>query len=522
MASNATLTIKVGANVKDAAQQLQALGYNIESVKKKTDKANDSASIWSQTLKKGSEDNIKKLVEMGAKFLTVGTVLRTVYKGVSELVKEGMNANEEASKKINAINDAWTDIKQNLGSALLDSVSPALDTLYDKLESLKSWADKVAEEGRFMRNAQNFYDDFNNDKLDFGAFSSDEMRYWRDALQETVNDAEAGRYNWAKGEEERYNRAITTFNSLIDAQERAEQRARNLAKGEVKGETPTSKFSDVSSFISTNKTLTETYDKQHQILEYQNKINEAQALMTSLTDEEFWSQFEGDYEGDIETYSEYLQEIIDSSKEKIDELQEAAEDTSSTWQDAFSDIYSSAKSCFSGIFSFMDAYYDRQISNINNSEMAEEEKNARINELEKKKFYAEQVNSYSEAAMSYAEGMIDIWSKYASAPWVAGTLTALLTANTGLQFATISQQTYTPSLAEGGIVTSPTHAYIGEGAENEAVIPLSKLEDFVNRDSSGGTIVLNITCNGQTSETEVFHAIERAQRTGLLPNWRYV
>jgi hypothetical protein len=32
-----------------------------------------------------------------------------------------------------------------------------------------------------------------------------------------------------------------------------------------------------------------------------------------------------------------------------------------------------------------------------------------------------------------------------------------------------------PKLAEGGIVTSPTLAMIGEGGESEAVIPLSKL-----------------------------------------------
>lgn len=35
-------------------------------------------------------------------------------------------------------------------------------------------------------------------------------------------------------------------------------------------------------------------------------------------------------------------------------------------------------------------------------------------------------------------------------------------------------------LAEGGIVTQPTFAMIGEGGEPEAVIPLSKLEQFVN------------------------------------------
>ena len=44
-----------------------------------------------------------------------------------------------------------------------------------------------------------------------------------------------------------------------------------------------------------------------------------------------------------------------------------------------------------------------------------------------------------------------------------------------------------PRLAEGGIVTSPTLAMIGEGGESEAVIPLSKLGNL------GGGITINVS-----------------------------
>ena len=43
------------------------------------------------------------------------------------------------------------------------------------------------------------------------------------------------------------------------------------------------------------------------------------------------------------------------------------------------------------------------------------------------------------------------------------------------------KQTNVPFLAEGGIVSQPTLALIGEGQESEAVMPLSKLEAFVNQ-----------------------------------------
>ena len=47
-----------------------------------------------------------------------------------------------------------------------------------------------------------------------------------------------------------------------------------------------------------------------------------------------------------------------------------------------------------------------------------------------------------------------------------------------------------PELAEGGIVTSPTLAMIGEGRGPEAVIPLSKMGQF----GMGGGGGITITC----------------------------
>jgi hypothetical protein len=38
-----------------------------------------------------------------------------------------------------------------------------------------------------------------------------------------------------------------------------------------------------------------------------------------------------------------------------------------------------------------------------------------------------------------------------------------------------------PRMAEGGIVTKPTYAYVGEGDESEAVIPLSKLPELLQK-----------------------------------------
>jgi hypothetical protein len=502
MASNATLTIKVGANVKDAAQQLQALGYKIETVKKKTDKANDSASLWSQTMKKGSEDSVRKIVEMGAKFLTVSTVITGVYKGIKSCVSEALNENEEAQKKIDAINTAWTGVQKNLGNALLDSITPALEDLYEMLLKLEEWTKKFstnAKQSTFISDAAKSVK--KTGTYDTASYSLIELEQFRDYLGDMLEDTSKLTFE-QKAHISSYEKLLTFLDEEIDSRKDSIKSTDKL----------TDSVNSVSSSISSISTLSDilgnystSYNNDQEKAKLRTKLDNLKGAKRTATGDEL----------------NYYTEAINNVQSQIDSLNESAGEVTTTWQDAFSEIYSSAKSCFSGVFSFMDAYYDRQIKNIEDSEASEEEKNAKINELEKKQFEAQQANSYANATISFAEGMIDIWSKYGASPWIGAALTALLTANTGLQFATISQQTYTPSLAEGGIVTSPTHAYIGEGAEHEAVIPLSKLEDFVNRDSEGGAIYLNITCNGNSSEADVFRAIERAQRTGLLPHWRY-
>lgn len=56
---------------------------------------------------------------------------------------------------------------------------------------------------------------------------------------------------------------------------------------------------------------------------------------------------------------------------------------------------------------------------------------------------------------------------------------------------------YIPYLAEGGVTTGPTLAMIGEGREQEAVLPLSKLQGLLNMQGDGGRpIVLQINGSG--------------------------
>ena len=80
-----------------------------------------------------------------------------------------------------------------------------------------------------------------------------------------------------------------------------------------------------------------------------------------------------------------------------------------------------------------------------------------------------------------------------------------------------------PMLASGGIVTKPTTAMIGEGAESEAVLPLSRLESMLSGSSgsnaSVGSSVINITfapninISGDT-DSDPYAQVKRALNEG--------
>lgn len=82
-------------------------------------------------------------------------------------------------------------------------------------------------------------------------------------------------------------------------------------------------------------------------------------------------------------------------------------------------------------------------------------------------------------------------------------------------------QTQIPMLANGGIVTKPTTALIGEGAESEAVLPLSKLESLLaDHSSSAGSSnitinfnpTINVTTDGKSGDA--YDQIRRALAEG--------
>lgn len=98
-------------------------------------------------------------------------------------------------------------------------------------------------------------------------------------------------------------------------------------------------------------------------------------------------------------------------------------------------------------------------------------------EVERQQFEAEKVNSIAQVWISAAQGIAAAWSR--GEPISAGIITGLISAMAATQTGIIASQQYTPALATGGIVTSPTTALIGE-AGKEAVLPLEQNTDWMD------------------------------------------
>lgn len=494
------LVMKVKADVKDASKALKELGYDVELVETKTKKAKQEQDLWHKAIEKGAKDNIKHLVDMGAKIVSFTALTAAAYKGIKSCVDEALKQNEEAKKKIEDVQTVWNEIKADLGTKLLDTVTPALDKLYTKLKEIRDWADEdtrrkgISAALHSGMGGMELYSIFGKDAIEnfqeeiYGnrAYNADEQKAFMDAyiesrkatnpkFAEMVNAIETNKANGSP---------ISNIEAARNALNAVRRPGRDMSEAEA-------------NWIAQYQSTGVAYKPQAR----PGSVGYSDPLGALYASEAYFDQLKAEEEKE----KEHLEEMRALRKEY------------------YSDIRTMGMQTFSALTGAYSQSIQNQMQAVEQSTMSEEEKNRKMNDLAEKQFNAERLNSAASVTMSTAESIMNIWSKYGSKPVYASALTALATATGGAQLATIASQQYSP-FAAGGIVSSPTHALIGEGGEKEAVLPLSKLKEFVEPQQSG---VINLTINvsdggGRDGVADaVFYAIERAQRTGALPRWRY-
>lgn len=538
MATN--MVIKVSADTKDAADKLRKLGYNVEEVKKSTDKAEKSTSAWDKALDKASKDNIKNLVNMGAKILTVTTAVNGLYKGLKACLDEALKQDSVAKTRLTEIQSVWSNIKADFGQGLLDSVSPALKSLYDWLVAIEKEVARMAGSSGINTALTSAYKSNSgnaNYHYDFSDKSTGALEVALDALNNPGNPhGDSAAVSWAK------------------SQIQAELDWRATHDGASYGKFGVGLTGDAASGVKLNwgESAEQSYWRRYgehiarqgnqqpvstTELTLQEMLNMGSASLPVVDDGRAASRakyafYGGNYSVDYGKYlneagTAYWDEAVGAWKDinsLIEESNNALEESQHTWEDYYDAIANAASNAFSAMDSVMNTYYSNEIARIKESENSEEDKAKQIDEVRRKQFDAQKANSIAQALIDTSSGVMNIWSKWGDNPVMAGILTAALAGTSAAEVAAIATQKYT-GLATGGIVSSPTHALIGEGAEKEAVMPLSKLEEFVQAPERSGAIVININVADGGSRKdiaeEVYFAIERAQRTGLLPRWKY-
>ena len=267
-------------------------------------------------------------------------------------------------------------------------------------------------------------------------------------------------------------------------------------------------------------------DANEQVQSSAEKYAEAYAASTKYISQA--TQMLGSF---FDLYNQLLSNDVDSldkqlsdAEERWDKYFDNLERKQDTQKSSLAAMYDEGLISAEDYTSALEDLDEQYTQSQSEREAEEEELQKEADKAKEKQFNANKLNSIAQVLIQGAQATAAVW---ANPGWPAAIpLTVMLGAMNTAQVATIAAQKYTP-MAVGGIVSSPTHAYIGEGAEAEAVMPLSHLSRMLSSqgmDATGGGVI-NISISmgdvydpDQIAE-QVYQGINRAQERGVLPAW---
>lgn len=267
-------------------------------------------------------------------------------------------------------------------------------------------------------------------------------------------------------------------------------------------------------------------DANEQVQSSAEKYAEAYAASTKYISQA--TQMLGSF---FDLYNQLLSNDVDSldkqlsdAEERWDKYFDNLERKQDTQKSSLAAMYDEGLISAEDYTSALEDLDEQYTQSQSEREAEEEELQKEADKAKEKQFNANKLNSIAQVLIQGAQATAAVW---ANPGWPAAIpLTVMLGAMNTAQVATIAAQKYTP-MAVGGIVSKPTHAYIGEGAEAEAVMPLSHLSRMLSSkgmDATGGGVI-NISISmgdvydpDQIAE-QVYQGINRAQERGVLPAW---
>lgn len=606
-----------GEDLTGAAQRLgQALADpagEIESLKE--------ANIQ---LTEEQAENIKKVQEQNGLYEAQRIILKEVadtYGGIAEALAD------TDTGKLEQLQDAWQDLKEDLGKALMNSLDGVLDYTLSLVERIEGFVEEHNARTEYRSLASGVIS--GSGSMDYKTLSEDELnailnastyyewykkaeRELPDFGQNGINYAYAGldagyytetdmRAVWAildeferRATEKESASRVTGFKNLWEMQDivRNDFGFAPITVGQpsvseilsspfgysyddvllnqaASYASQKSKQDAFNEYMKSNGSLSESYQieqinqrmlsgydliksgglSEEQIAQIK-EINQALFEQKKAFDEaeEEGESWEEKVSNAVSTVSDVVSEItsfnqslsslfstladnaiaeLDKIEDKWDEYFDELDEKQERQSDSLNALLASGNISYGEYIDSMNAMDEERAAAEEEAFTEKESAKKKADELNKSAFEANKINSLAQAAINAALSITEIWASYGANPVLAGVLTGISAAATAAEIAAISSQQYTP-LAAGGIVQSPTRALIGEGGYPEMILPLtdSNMERFgVSGNNNGGVInlVINVgtAYSGDQLTEDVFRAIERAQRTGALPKWRY-
>ena len=606
-----------GEDLTGAAQRLgQALADpagEIESLKE--------ANIQ---LTEEQAENIKKVQEQNGLYEAQRIILKEVadtYGGIAEALAD------TDTGKLEQLQDAWQDLKEDLGKALMNSLDGVLDYTLSLVERIEGFVEEHNARTEYRSLASGVIS--GSGSMDYKTLSEDELnailnastyyewykkaeRELPDFGQNGINYAYAGldagyytetdmRAVWAildeferRATEKESASRVTGFKNLWEMQDivRNDFGFAPITVGQpsvseilsspfgysyddvllnqaASYASQKSKQDAFNEYMKSNGSLSESYQieqinqrmlsgydliksgglSEEQIAQIK-EINQALFEQKKAFDEaeEEGESWEEKVSNAVSTVSDVVSEItsfnqslsslfstladnaiaeLDKIEDKWDEYFDELDEKQERQSDSLNALLASGNISYGEYIDSMNAMDEERAAAEEEAFTEKESAKKKADELNKSAFEANKINSLAQAAINAALSITEIWASYGANPVLAGVLTGISAAATAAEIAAISSQQYTP-LAAGGIVQSPTRALIGEGGYPEMILPLtdSNMERFgVSGNNNGGAInlVINVgtAYSGDQLTEDVFRAIERAQRTGALPKWRY-
>ncbi len=241
-----------------------------------------------------------------------------------------------------------------------------------------------------------------------------------------------------------------------------------------------------------------------------------------------------------------IREIIDSLEADLERLGhvagEVAEEAGKEMFNEFSRAFQQISSALSGMFSaFTDMQNQFLQNDIDNLEAEldahmeagditqEEEKKRQeeISNLKARQFEAEKKNNVAQALMSGAQAVMSAWAANGGVPWLAAAISAMITATTAMQVATINAQQFT-GFERGGIVggsgiTGDNHLILANAGE--LILTRAQQANIAGQLQQQSTPVISVNFSGNVFGSEeaiseyVYNGIKTAQREGALGSW---